>query len=470
MFSSGTVLHQRYELQRQLGRTGAGRETWVCFDRTYQELVILKLLAFSPQMKWDELKLFEREAKVLAGLSHPRIPRYRDYFDIEKSQGEGVPWFILVQDYIPGRSLQEFLDQGHHFSLEEVKAIAFSLLDILIYLHRLNPPVLHRDIKPSNLIWGEDGEIYLVDFGAVQSQASVTGVTFTIVGTGGYAPLEQFWGRAVPASDLYALGATLIHLCTGISPGDLPHHNSQLQFADKIQASPGWIAWLQRMTDMRLEVRFQDAQIAREALLHPDRLIAQEMAPALMNFPRPLQCRIVLESNPKHLFCHIPAGGWHSLANMKMSLMGCFMMYILFSLVLPLVSFLVMGIFGVLGSFSLENLILAILSGGILYGVLIWLFGESTELHFKNDGRHGVCIIERQVGQLRYGRRTFPLKHLMGIVVQDQSLGFTVRVHFQGQGVSLSRMLGGMMKESECLWLVQELQRWLLSTHESSPE
>lgn len=74
---------------------------------------------------------------------------------------------------------------------------------------------MHRDIKPSNLIWGEDQHVYLVDFGAVQAQAAVTGVTFTVVGTSGYAPLEQFWGRAVAASDLYALGATLIHLLTG---------------------------------------------------------------------------------------------------------------------------------------------------------------------------------------------------------------------------------------------------------------
>jgi Serine/threonine protein kinase len=90
-------------------------------------------------------------------------------------------------------------------------------------LHELSPPVLHRDIKPSNLILDDSEQIYLVDFGAVQAQASVTGVTFTVVGTSGYAPLEQFWGRgAVAASDLYALGATLIHLLTNTYPADLP--------------------------------------------------------------------------------------------------------------------------------------------------------------------------------------------------------------------------------------------------------
>jgi len=75
-------------------------------------------------------------------------------------------------------------------------------------LHELSPPVLHRDIKPSNLIINSENNVYLVDFGAVQSRGAVTGVTFTVVGTSGYAPLEQFWGRAVPGSDLYALGMT----------------------------------------------------------------------------------------------------------------------------------------------------------------------------------------------------------------------------------------------------------------------
>ncbi|MEQ9548635.1 MAG: hypothetical protein RIM23_03300 [Coleofasciculus sp. G3-WIS-01] len=76
----------------------------------------VKLLAFSPEMQWDELKLFEREAQVLQSLEHRRIPRYRDYFSLDREMGSGIPWFGLVQDYIPGASLQELLDNGKHFS------------------------------------------------------------------------------------------------------------------------------------------------------------------------------------------------------------------------------------------------------------------------------------------------------------------------------------------------------------------
>jgi serine/threonine protein kinase len=212
MLEAGQVLQGRYQLSQQLGNN-AGRQTWLALDLATPttERVIVKLLPFSPQIHWDDLKLFEREAQVLKHLNHPRIPKYRDYFSTEPSNSGELPWFGLVQDYIPGISLQKRLKNGKRFTEAETKEIATQLLNILIYLHELSPPVLHRDIKPSNIIWGKNNQVYLVDFGAVQEKAKAEGATFTVVGTGGYAPPEQLWGRAVPASDLYALGATLIH-------------------------------------------------------------------------------------------------------------------------------------------------------------------------------------------------------------------------------------------------------------------
>ncbi|MFM7793923.1 MAG: serine/threonine protein kinase, partial [Microcystis panniformis] len=115
-FTSDSLLAERYQLQKRLGNTAIGRQTWLATDILSQELVIIKLLAFSPQMEWEELKLFEREASVLASLYHPRIPRYRDYFSLDKNQGDGIPWFVLVQDYIPGESLSDHLERGQHFT------------------------------------------------------------------------------------------------------------------------------------------------------------------------------------------------------------------------------------------------------------------------------------------------------------------------------------------------------------------
>ncbi|MFB2935724.1 serine/threonine protein kinase [Aerosakkonemataceae cyanobacterium BLCC-F154] len=264
MLKAEEILGDRYQLKKQLGKN-AGRQTWLAEDIISKQLVIVKLLAVSPQTQWQELKLFEREAQVLANLNHRRIPRYLDYFTIEKQADLALPWFALVQNNIPGKSLQELLKEGKEFTENEVCSLAIQILHILIYLHELSPPVLHRDIKPSNLILDRDRKIYLVDFGAVQDKAKAEGVTFTVVGTSGYVPPEQLWGKAVPASDLYALGATLIHLLTGVSPADLSEQ-MQIQFSDKVQLNPSFTHWLEKLTAPAAEMRFNSAREALQSL------------------------------------------------------------------------------------------------------------------------------------------------------------------------------------------------------------
>jgi serine/threonine protein kinase len=122
MLQAEQLLQERYSLQQSLGQN-AGRQTWLAQERsqTPPQQVIVKLLAFSPQMQWDEFKLFEREAQVLKTLDHPRIPKYQDYFSLDRDRGKGLCWFALVQDYIPGKSLQQLLDEGKHFTEEQVR-------------------------------------------------------------------------------------------------------------------------------------------------------------------------------------------------------------------------------------------------------------------------------------------------------------------------------------------------------------
>jgi serine/threonine protein kinase len=267
MLQAEQVVNERYQLKQLLGNN-PNRQTWLALDlETHpSQQVIVKLLPFSPQTQWDDIKLFEREAQVLKHLNHLRIPEYRDYFSIEKDTDNDLPSFGLVQDYIQGLSLQHLLKNGKKFSEKEAKGIAIQLLYILIYLHELSPPVLHRDIKPSNIILSENQQVYLVDFGAVQEKARAEGVTFTVVGTGGYAPPEQLWGRAVPGSDLYALGATLIHLLTGISPTHLSQHRMRLQFQDKVSLTSEFAQWIERLTEPAPERRFKEARQALAAL------------------------------------------------------------------------------------------------------------------------------------------------------------------------------------------------------------
>ncbi|MBE9127437.1 MULTISPECIES: serine/threonine protein kinase [unclassified Coleofasciculus] len=302
MLQTAQVLQERYRLQRQLGNN-AGRQTWLAKDiqTSPAEPVTLKLLAFSPQMQWEEFKLFEREASILKQLNHPRIPRYRDYFSLDKQTGAGLCWFGLVQDYIPGYSLQQLIDSGKRFTEVQVRSIATQVLKILSYLHGLNPPVLHRDIKPSNLILGKDKRVYLVDFGAVQDSAAVEGVTFTVVGTTGYAPLEQFWGQAVPASDLYALGATLIHLLTGISPAELPQNNLRIQFRDRVSINPTFLNWIEALTEPDLDLRLSTVAQALEALE-----TGRHISYPLETVKPPFNSQIKLKKSPHQLSIKIP--------------------------------------------------------------------------------------------------------------------------------------------------------------------
>ncbi|WP_414575824.1 serine/threonine protein kinase [Anabaena sp. CCY 9402-a] len=263
----GETFNARYEIQQQLGKK-AGRRTLLARDLVTSELVVVKLLAFSSDFEWDDLKLFEREAETLKSLSHPLIPRYVDYFEVNSPNIKG---FALVQSYIPALTLEQYLQSGRTFNETEVKQVAKSVLEILIYLHRLHPPVIHRDIKPSNILLGERsgnsvGQVYLVDFGSVQTVLATEGGTRTVVGTYGYMPPEQFGGRTVTSSDLYSLGATLIYLVTGSHPADLPQKDFRIQFESVAHLSPGLTRWLKLMTEPNLERRFSSASVALQAL------------------------------------------------------------------------------------------------------------------------------------------------------------------------------------------------------------
>ena len=254
------VLKKRYQIQKQLGQNG-GRRTLLARDLQTQELVAIKLLTFGADFQWDDLKLFEREAQTLQSLSHPAIPGYLDSFKFQTAKTKG---FALVQSYIPAKSLAEWVKSGRTFNQIEIKHIAKELLEILMYLHTQNPPVIHRDIKPSNILLANRsgnsvGQVYLVDFGSVQTLAATEGSTITVVGTYGYMPPEQFGGRAVPASDLYSLGATLIYLVTGMHPADLPQEDLQIQFEPKIPLDSAFVDLLKRMTEPDLNRRLISA-------------------------------------------------------------------------------------------------------------------------------------------------------------------------------------------------------------------
>ncbi|MEP6488579.1 serine/threonine protein kinase [Microcoleus vaginatus GB2-A3] len=296
------ILKERYVIQKQLSKN-AGRHTLLARDLHTQELVAIKLLIFGEDFHWDSLKLFEREAQTLQLLSHAAIPRYLDYFDVDTLTGKG---FALVQSYIPAKSLEEWLKSGRTFSEAEIKQLAKALLEILRYLHSQQPQVIHRDIKPSNILLANRsgnsvGDVYLVDFGSVQTLAARKGSTITVVGTYGYMPPEQFGGRNVPASDIYSLGATLIYLATGRHPAELSQGNLQIQFESIVNLNPDLIDWLKWMTQPSLNRRLASAGEALKALKNP-----RQQTDILAIRQKPFGSRIELKEDGENLEILIP--------------------------------------------------------------------------------------------------------------------------------------------------------------------
>ncbi len=207
----GTVLNNRYRLIRLLGEGGMG-SIHLAYDISLESEVALKC---NQNPAPESTNQFLREARLLASLRHPHLPRVIDYFISDQSQ-------FLVMDYIAGDDLEKLLKTEGAQPLEKVLKWAEQIGSALNYLHSQQPPVIHRDVKPANLKLTPDGDLMLVDFGIAKasdgSQATATGA---LGYTPGFAPPEQYGGaRTTPHSDQYAFAATLYNLLTNQRPSD----------------------------------------------------------------------------------------------------------------------------------------------------------------------------------------------------------------------------------------------------------
>lgn len=262
-YQLNNIIKDRYRITNILGQGGVAITYRAINLKTNCEVAI-KVISLKQLDNWKQIELFQREAEVLAKLEHPAIPKYIDYFDIETKTDKA---FYLVQQIASGKSLFELVENGWRTNEAEVKNIAQQILEVLAYLHSLEPPVIHRDIKPNNLIRSDDGTIYLVDFGAVQNTYYNTLMQgSTVVGTYGYMAPEQFRGKALPATDLYSLGATLLYLLTHRSPAELPQDTLKLDFRSSVKISDSFAEWLDKLLEPDLDDRFASAEIALSEL------------------------------------------------------------------------------------------------------------------------------------------------------------------------------------------------------------
>lgn len=253
----------RYQITETLGKGGMGT-TYAALDEKGSNLVALKKVTLKEVKDWKTLQLFEREARVLQSLSHPSIPQYFDYFEIDTDEDRE---FYLVRELIEGVSLAEYV-RLKILTESEIIELALSILDILIYLHSFSPPIIHRDIKPENLICKSNGNICLVDFGAVQNVLrNKKSFVSTFVGTLGYMPPEQLRGNVVVASDLYSLGCTLLFSLSKKPPYEFPVSRLKIDFRSLLDTSNEFADWLDKLIEPAIEDRCSSAIEAKNKLL-----------------------------------------------------------------------------------------------------------------------------------------------------------------------------------------------------------
>jgi serine/threonine protein kinase len=258
----GPLLGGRFRLGPPLGQ-GSQAETFLARDQDGEakgkdgEVVVVKRLRLGGS--WKQFDLLEREAKVLSQLRHAGIPRF--ITTIEEPAGT----FNLVMERMPGEDLRA-LSKRRRLSTIEMRDILIRGLELLDYLHSRSPPVIHRDIKPSNLVRAPDGRIALVDFGGVLEAARERGGS-TMVGTFGYMAPEQLHGQATPATDIYALGATIVALAGGIEPEDVPRKGLRMDLDKHLPTlDRGLRAALIAMTEPDPDQRPQRARDVLEIL------------------------------------------------------------------------------------------------------------------------------------------------------------------------------------------------------------
>ncbi|UCF62408.1 MAG: serine/threonine-protein kinase [Anaerolineaceae bacterium] len=263
----GTTLQDRYLI---LGVLGSGGMSSVYKGRDLHFPNVTKLVAIKEMtsMLTDQTMYemvvtnFEREADLLATLSHPSIPRIYDYYTDRNS-------LYLVMEFIDGKDLEAILHETDDFlPVEQVINWAIDLCDVLSYLHNHKPePLVFRDMKPSNVMVDQHDQIRLIDFGI--ARVFQPGQKGTMIGTEGYSPPEQYRGEASPAGDIYALGATLHHLLTRRDPRIEPPFSFSERPIREINpnVSPEFEAIINTSLDYDPKKRYASAEALKQALL-----------------------------------------------------------------------------------------------------------------------------------------------------------------------------------------------------------
>jgi len=464
LHQSGDIIAQRYRIKDTLGVGGVGT-TYEAFDIEESQLVALKVLSLRRMADWKVLELFEREARILSALNHPAIPGYLNYFQVDTPSDRS---FYIAQQLAQGKSLAVLVENGWQPDEIEVRHLAIQLLEILVYLHSLTPPVIHRDIKPQNIILNEDGQIYLVDFGAVQDvyHNTVTGGS-TVVGTYGYMAPEQFRGQAVLSTDLYGLGTTLLFLLTGKSPADLPQRQLKINFRSFVRVSNSFGDWLDRMLEPVLEDRFHSAQEAL-SVLRGEQVISTNLAQI---FRHSKHSRVALLNTQSRLVIEIPPVWLRSDRNRFFNILT-FLCKVMIVLLLLLLIICNLGVLLYNFSSLLNKLLKLFFEAGIIF---ISAFGLMGLLRIGNFLLHATSRTWLEIDQENFLLKRFLLglcyqkvKGRTQDINQVKLSNINLLLNKKNTTICVLReklqhyRFGSLLTEAEKEWLVGEINDFLL--------
>ena len=231
----------QYRYIRLLGE-GTNGKTYLAERLSTGTRVAIKALKLVQSENFKSFELFKREAETLSSLQVPGVPKFYESILSDALGGE----CYIIQEYVDAPSIQSYLAQGRIFTESETLALMESICEILHLLHtQYSPPVIHRDIKPSNILCDmpapdsaaaqDKRQPYLIDFGAVANAHSNSDKS-TIAGTIGYMAPEQNFGECLPQADLYALGATALHMLTGVAPYEMDFDTYAIQYNAALDA------------------------------------------------------------------------------------------------------------------------------------------------------------------------------------------------------------------------------------------
>ena len=306
MLTPDTILQNRYRIVRQVGGGGMGTVYLAEDLRLPGRRCAVKEMSpafLSPHDQAWAVPAFQREAHLLASLSHPNLAAVTDFFP------EGENWY-LVMEFVEGETLARRLERspGHRLPLPEALPIIRQLCDVLEYLHTRQPPVIFRDLKPSNIMLTPEGRVKLIDFGIARFFRPGQRQDTVNLGTPGYAAPEQYGGlgQSDPRTDIYSLGVLIHQVVTGYDPAAAA---VPFPLPPPRQLMPGIPPEVERVilraTQIQPDARYPTIQALRADLFPPTRALPLQPQPGV---PMAVSPEVAARTRA------IPRGVWVGLA------------------------------------------------------------------------------------------------------------------------------------------------------------